>query len=393
MTCFACGGELGEILFSIPNLPLVDSFEATFEKAITVPRQGINLRQCENCYTVQIDKLVDIKSIYRNYIYESRSSPDLLNHFSAYALKIFSDFGSNVNLLEIGANDGTLLMELNKLGFKNLVGIDPAPQSNNISIENLIVINDFFNPQSSEILQKYYKAYDLIIANNCFSHIPNLKEIFIQCSILLSDKGTIIIEVQSLLHLFEQCIFDYIYHEHIFYHSVTSLSSLLEKTGLEIYNVEYVLTKGGSYRFYISKKGNFNKSNAVDYWLYRELLADIHNKKTWEKFCLYLVNVKSKLSTLLEKNKPVIGYGASATGTVLLNYFSMEEHVSKIIDDNPKRQGRFSPGSGIPVVSLESIDSVSTYLILSWRHKNSILSKLSSKKSLSTIIPLPYLDA
>jgi hypothetical protein len=70
----------------------------------------------------------------------------------------------------------------------------------------------------------------------------------------------------------------------------------------------------------------------------------------------------------------------------------MEEHVSKIIDDNPKRQGRFSPGSGIPVVSLESIDSVSTYLILSWRHKNSILSKLSSKKSLSTIIPLPYLD-
>jgi SAM-dependent methyltransferase len=392
MICFACGGNLGDVLFAIPNLPLVDSFESTYDKALMVPRQDINLRQCEHCSTVQIDKLVDIKSIYTNYIYESSSSPDLLEHFSNYASKVASNFGNNLNVLEIGANDGILLKQLANLGFKNLVGIDPAPQVNKIELDNVILVNDFFNETSSFKLKKYFQKYDLIIANNCFSHIPNLREIFLQCSSLLSERGTIIIEVQSLLHLFEQCIFDYVYHEHIYYHSLTSLSKLLIETDLEIYNVELVQTKGGSYRIYISKKDKFIKSGSLEFWIYRESIVDIHDKKTWEKLNNYLIKLKHKLFSLLEKNKSIIGYGASATGTVLMSFFDIEKYISKIVDDNPKRQGRFSPGAGIPIIALSSIIDKSDYLILSWRHKDLILRKLNSKNSFMKIVPLPFLN-
>jgi len=388
--CFACGGALGKSLFSIPNLPLVDSFELSPEKALGVTRQTIDIRQCQDCNTVQIDKLVDIRAIYENYIYESSSSPDLLRHFAEYSEGLLARFGNQGTVLEIGMNDGLLLKSLLNLGYEKLVGIDPSPQTKNLQNDKIKIVNDFFGQESTEELKLIYQKFDLIIANNCFSHIPNLKNILAECKNILSDGGTIVVEVQSLLDLFENCIFDYIYHEHIFYHSATSFSKLLSYIGLEIYDIEHVSTKGGSYRFYISKVGDHAVSSSVEYWFYRERLAEIHNENTWQEFNAYLENVRVDLKNVLKGlEKNLVGYGASATGTVLMSFFGIEEMIYAIVDDNPKRQGRYSPGSAIPVVSNKDINPTSSFVILSWRHRNLILQKISSMSG-KKVIPLPY---
>jgi len=387
-SCSACGELLGDVVFSILNLPLVDSFENTIEMSLGVPKFSVNIRQCTSCLTVQLDELVDLQKIYKNYIYESSSSPDLSNHFQSFAEDLKNKYNTNSSILEIGLNDGLFLNECHKLGFCNLTGIDPSPQSKKIVNKNIKVINDFFSPG---IRDSFESKFDLIIANNCFSHIPDLLSVLLECNEILVDNGTLIVEVQSLLDLFENSVFDYIYHEHIFYHSLTSFSKLCDKAGLEVYDIVHVNTKGGSYRFFISKKDVMKVSSSVKFWSYREQLSDIHNLVVWDRLSNYLCLVKSDLNDRINSNNcKFLGYGASATGTVLMRYMDLEKHISYIIDDNPKRQGLFSPGTTIPVISLhDGINLNMPFLILSWRHIFPISKKINTTHQ-QKIVPLPY---
>ena len=218
--CLACGGTLGDVLFTIEDLPLVDSFCASLAQAQSVPRFSVEIRACNDCNTVQIASPPDTSSIYRNYIYDSSSSPDLQVHFRDYVNFILNiTGGTNINLLEIGANDGLLLTQLKARGFNSMVAVDPSPQTANIAVEGVNIINDFFHKSSVSSLEA--GSFDIIIANNCFSHIPNLTEVLRLCKYLLSQSGTILIEVQSTLDLVNDCIFDYIYHEHYFLPSIS----------------------------------------------------------------------------------------------------------------------------------------------------------------------------
>ena len=176
--CNACGSELGDILFNLKDIPIVDSFKKSKKLAEDVPRITIDISQCINCKTVQITQPISTSEIYLNYIYESSSSPDLNSHFNSYAESILRNFSTENKILEIGLNDGLLVRNLIKKGFKHIVGIDPSPQTGNLKIDGAEIINDFFSKGKIEDLRQYYHNYDIIISNNCFSHIPNLKEIY-----------------------------------------------------------------------------------------------------------------------------------------------------------------------------------------------------------------------
>ena len=176
--CQACGGSLGQSLFEIPNLPLVDSFCSSREAAKQVPRYSLSVCQCDDCTTIQIASPPDTSAIYRSYIYESSSSPDLDNHFAAYS-RFLDDLTDRKDdaVLEIGANDGLLLRHLVDVGFKNLVAIDPSPQTALIEFGEIKVINDFFSDKSVENFKK--GSFSIIIANNCFSHISGLIDVLL----------------------------------------------------------------------------------------------------------------------------------------------------------------------------------------------------------------------
>jgi len=391
INCLACDGVLGDVLFSIPDLPLVDSFCNSQKDALNIPRYSVDLRQCNKCSTIQIASPPDTSRIYRDYIYESSSSPDLSDHFSFYAQYIASlTTDRKTKILEIGANDGLLLKKLANVGFTNMVGIDPSPQTAQVDIKGVKIINDFFNESSASQLSS--ASFGLIIANNCFSHIPNLSSTLELCGKLLGSEGTIIIEVQSCLGLLEGVVFDYIYHEHYFYHSAQSFEKLAKISGLELYHIEHVPTKGGSYRLLLGHAGCHKISSTVTYWKYREELAGIHYRDAWQLMANYLSGIKKSLNQYLDVNKiRLIGYGASATGTVFMRYMDIESKIDRIVDDNPKRQNLFAPGYAIPIKSPSILGQSDTCLILAWRHYRHIVPKLDERR-ITFIIPLPTLQ-
>lgn len=388
VNCLACDGRLGDVLFSISNLPLVDSFCSSTNEARAVPRFTVDLRQCNICSTIQIASPPETSEIYRNYIYESSSSPDLSDHFDAYAQYISSLLlDSNARVLEIGTNDGLLLGKLAEVGCTRMVGIDPSPQTAEIDIKGVEIINDFFS--ETAICHLKPKSFSVIIANNCFSHIPNLANILVLCSKLLQPNGTIVIEVQSCLDLIEGVVFDYIYHEHYFYHTAQSFEKLAKICGLDLYHIDHVPTKGGSYRLLLGHSDHHAIDSSVDYWKFREELAGIHRHEAWQLMMDYLSIVKNSLHcTINESKRPLIGYGASATGTVFMRYMDIEGSVEAIVDDNAKRQGLFAPGTAIPVRSPSTLKPTDMCLLLAWRHSNYIVPKLI-KQSIPYVIPLP----
>ena len=389
--CLACRSTINNVLFEIPDLPLVDSFSKSLDEASRVPRYTTKLGQCITCSTIQLLSPPDTSMIYQNYIYESSSSPDLDRHFENYADSILKlGLNAKSNILEVGANDGLLLKKIRDRGFKNLVAVDPAPQVKLIQEHTALVINDFFGKKVAEKLVEQKGSFDLIIANNCFSHIPNLLDVLHHCRTLLTEEGTILIEVQSTADLMEKVVFDYVYHEHYFYHTLTSFSKLADMAGLQIYNVEKFPTKGGSFRFFLGNKQRNKIKTSVDYFLFRESIINIHSEEPWEKLNSYLEQLKTSIQNYLSGIDKIFGYGASATGTVLAHYMDLESKMKYIVDDNKKRQNTFSPSAGIPVYGSDQIQNSDFCIILAWRHSK-LIEAVLQKKKIKYMIPLPFI--
>jgi len=291
--------------------------------------------------------------------------------------------------LEIGANDGLLLDQLVKSGLHQLVAIDPSPQTGRIRMPGVTIINEFFSKDSISSLPS--QGFAAIIANNCFSHIPRLTSVLEMCGRLLGRSGTIFVEVQSTLDLVENVIFDYVYHEHYFYHTVSSFEKIAKAAGLELYGVKHVATKGGSYRLLIGHRGEHARHGSLEYWKYREEISGIHSATPWIFLESYLKDVRGKLHQWLSvQSRPVFGYGASATGTVFMRYMEIERYVTAIIDDNPKRQRLFAPGSAIPTLPPDALKNGDRCLVLAWRHSQQIIPALESR-GISYVLPLPML--
>lgn len=390
--CLACGGGLGLDLFSIPDLPLVDSFCATKDAARSVPVFSIRVAQCSRCLTIQLVNPPDTSSIYKQYIYESRSSPDLKEHFAGYASFIkYLGVSEHAKILEIGANDGLLLSELVRCGFYNLTAIDPSPQTAAITLDKVSVINDFFSRRAMTGTPR--GEFDLIIANNCFSHIPDLCDTLALCRDLLSEQGSILVEVQSTLDLLQDAAFDYIYHEHLFYHTATSFGTLAQLAGLELYDVQHVPTKGGSYRLSFGHPGRRQVADSVRYWRYREGIAAVHAISPWDAMRRYLDTLSLSIKHhLYRENVVAAAYGASATGTVFLRYMNLEGAIQFIVDDNPKRQNLYSPRAAIPVRDPGTLNDSNVCLVLAWRHLGRIAPKLQAL-NVPFVSPLPVLKA
>jgi hypothetical protein len=210
---------------------------------------------------------------------------------------------------------------------------------------------------------------------------------------LLEKSGTLVVEVQSTLDLLEGVIFDYIYHEHYFYHTAHSFEKIAAISGLELYKILHLPTKGGTYRLLFGHPGAHPIDSSVHYWKFREELAEIHSSKPWKQLTTYLENIKGILSRYIhDHEQPFVGYGASATGTVFLNYMGIEQSITAIVDDNKNRQGLFAPRSGIPILSPDTLKTSDKCLILAWRHSDYIIPRLSSL-GISYVIPLPMFQA
>ena len=374
--CRSCGNSDLKRVISLGYHPLANNLlSKKDEKCELYP---LEVNYCKNCHNCQLSVAVDPKKMFLNYLYTSSTSKTFRNHFIEAAKKYSKELKLIKNksyIIDIGSNDGVALKPFLDLGFKKVLGIEPAKNLAKIANKNKIkTFNGFLEKKN---IKKIKKNADLILASNVFAHSDKLKEIAECMFSLLSKKGTIIIEVQYLMNTLKDLTFDNIYHEHYNYWSLTSLIYFFNQFGAKIYRSEKINTHGGSIRVYIKKDKNVKIEQSVKKMLKEEEVFGIKDFKTYEKFAekVYKIkeNVLRNIKKLKEKNKKIIGFGAPAKATTALNFFGISKEIEFIVEDNKLKHNKFIPGVKIPIKSKSKIkDKKNILLVLAWNFYNDI---------------------
>ena len=386
--CRSCGNKKLKRVVSLGYQPLANNLlNKKDEKCDLYP---LEVNYCEKCHNCQLSVAVDPKKMFSNYLYTSSTSRSFRTHFIEASKKYTKELKLNKNtsyIIDIGSNDGVALKPFKDLGFKKILGIEPAKNLSKLANKNKIkTINGFLN---KKLLKKIKKNADLILASNVFAHSDNLKEMADCMFKLLSKKGTIIIEVQYLLNTLQDLTFDNIYHEHYNYWSLTSLINFFKNFEATIYRAEKINTHGGSIRIYLKKSKKIKIESNVKKIILEEENYGIKKYKTYKKFAEKVYNIKKNVIENIKKikkdNKKIIGYGSPAKATTSLNFFNITKDIEFIIEDNALKHGKFVPGVKIPILKKSTLkEKDNTILVLAWNFFNEIkdnnkdLSKLKS---------------
>jgi len=326
-----------------------------------------------------------------------------VSHFNNFADAVVIDFNlkSDDLVVDIGSNDGTLLSAFQKKGIK-VLGVDPA--ENIVKVANKAGIPTkcaFFNELEAEMLRREYGEAKVISGTNVIAHIDNLHDLVLGVKQLLSDDGVFIMEAPYLSDLIERNEFDTIYHEHLSYFSVRPLVKLFEMYGLKIIDIQKQKIHGGSIRVFATKKeSTLNVHPRVQKFVIEEQAKGLCETQTYDEFTVRVKRLKSDLlkflKSLRKEDKSVAAYGAAAKGNVLLNYYKLgTEEIDFIVDSISYKQGKFTPGTHIPIFpESQLLKKMPDYtLILAWNFAEEIIEKNKKYQDAGGrfIIPVPYL--
>ena len=380
--CRSCGNTKLKRVISLGYQPLANNLlNKKDEKCELYP---LEVNYCDRCHNCQLSVAVNPKKMFSNYLYTSSTSKSFREHFVNAANKYIKDFKLNKKksyIIDIGSNDGVALKPFKNLGFKKILGVEPAKNLAKLANKNKIkTFNGFLEGNN---LKKIKKNADLILASNVFAHSDKLKEMAECMFKLLSKNGSIIIEVQYLLNTLKDLTFDNIYHEHYNYWSLTSLIMFFDKLNATIYKAEKIETHGGSLRIYVKSSKKTKVERSVKLILEEEEKFGIKNYKSYQEFAkkVYKIreNVRKNILKLKKNNAKIIGYGSPAKATTALNFFGISDEIECIVEDNKLKHGKFLPGMNIPITSKEKIKKKPDYaVVLAWNFLEEIKKKNSS---------------
>lgn len=399
--CLVCGKKTLHMYLDLGKTALANTYLKKRDLQKKEARFPLQVFFCTSCFSVQLGEIVSRKKLFENYAYFSSTSPQLEEYFKKYAQTVYSRFPEQSMrfTLEIASNDGILLKYFQKHGAR-VLGIDPAKNIARVANKNGIpTLPLFFNEKIAQKIKMKSGTAGIITANNILAHTDIPHSIIKGVKVLLDKKGVFVFEVQYLLDLIQKNEFDNTYHEHVFHFSLHPLTTLLKKWGLEIFDVENVEGQGGSLRIYAGHTPLvFKKKSIVNKILQKEKKVGLHKAKTYTLFGAKPKIIKKELIELIEKlkkqNKKIVGYGASAKGNTLLQYCGLTHNdILYIVDTAPSKQGKFTPGSHIPIVDPSQLKkNVPDYiLILAWNFADSIMKKESwfLEQKGSFIVPIP----
>ncbi len=368
--CRSCGNTDLKRVVSLGYQPLANNLlKKKNEKCELYP---LEVNYCSQCHNCQLSVAVNPKKMFSNYLYTSSTSKAFRSHFVEAAKKYTKELKLNKKksyIIDIGSNDGVALKPFIDLGFKKILGVEPAKNLAKLANKNKIkTFNGFLEKKN---LKKIKKNADLILASNVFAHSDKLKEMA-ECMLsLLNKKGTIVIEVQYLMNTLKDLTFDNIYHEHYNYWSLTSLINFFSKFEAKVFKSEKIDTHGGSIRVYIKKDKKVKIDTSVRKMLKEEEDFGIKKFKTYQKFGekVYKIraNVLANIKKLTNKNKKIIGFGAPAKATTALNFFGISNEIDFIVEDNKLKHNKFIPGVRIPIKNKSFIKNKDNILlVLAW---------------------------
>ena len=365
--------------------PLADTFLPEILLNESETSYPLQLALCQSCGHVFTLFSVSAEDRYKKneYSYDSSNSPVSIEHFKEFATTIIKQekLLKDSLIVDIGSNVGTLLLHFKNLGFNNVLGVEPSKNIAKIAIKNDIpTINDFFSQKAvDQIVSK--GSVDLLISSNVVNHIDNLLGLVKDAKKILSKTGVFIFEVPYLLDLIKNTAFDTIYHEHVHYFGVKPLALFFRNHGFSVYKVEKLDYMCGSIRVYL-KLGN-EIHDSVEKLIQEEEKFNLYNLYTFKNFMERVCNVKflvnSHLSNIRANGGKIIAIGAATKGNTFLNYCRLDRDIiSYVTDSSPLKIGKLTPGSHIPIISDDNIDSKATHaLILPWNIAKYLQKKLS----------------
>tara|TARA_B100000586_G_scaffold263545_1_gene233016 strand:- start:2855 stop:5398 length:2544 start_codon:yes stop_codon:yes gene_type:complete len=374
--CRSCGKTNLKRVVSLGYQPLANNL--LNKKDAKCELYPLEMNYCKDCHNCQLSVVVDPRKMFLNYLYLSSTSWTFTKHFENAAQKYIKELKLSPKksyIMDIGSNDGVALKAFKDLGFKKILGVEPAKNLAKLANKNKIkTINCFLDKKN---LKKIKKDADIILASNVFAHSDKLKEMA-ECMLkLLKKSGTIIIEVQYLLNTLQDLTFDNIYHEHYNYWSLTSLINFFKQFDSKIVKAERIDTHGGSLRIYVKKDRNSKIDKSIKDLLEEEEKFGIKNYKTYKIFAekIYQIqkNVKKNIKKLKSNGKKIIGYGSPAKATTALNFFGISDEIDFVVEDNKLKHGKFIPGVKIPILNKDKIlDKNGTILVLAWNFYDDI---------------------
>jgi 2-polyprenyl-3-methyl-5-hydroxy-6-metoxy-1,4-benzoquinol methylase len=391
--CRLCSGPFYQKTLKLKDTPPANELYVTREQARAADKFPLEVVMCTECKHVQLKHIVNPKRLFDDYVYKSGTSSFFKHHFDKLAEQVVSKFPIQSYVLEIGSNDGILLRSFENREVKS-IGVEPSAfLANECISSNQTVYNSYFNQQVvNEILTTHGHA-SIVVGNNVFAHIEDLNEAFKNVTNVLNPTGMFIFEVAHFKYIYTIGIFDTIYHEHMSYHTAFSMEKFARNFGFKIVSIEEIPSHGGSLRFFLSKDQNMKVDSSVDEIIKDEVALGLNTEKALELIEEKIKSIKLSVSQIIgnllsNQDMKFFGYGAPAKVVTFLAQMDLENlDLIGVIDDNLSKQGKYLPGSGFKVSSVEEVKqnlvgsnkintNISTCLIFPWNLKSEILKKL-----------------
>lgn len=390
-SCRLCNSKELKLILEMGVQPPANSLHDNRQMPDEVP---LTLIRCDNCGVVQLRETIDPEYLFRNYNWVTGTAKTTVEFAERFPKIIEKKIGKVSNVLEIASNDGTFLKFFKQNNIE-VLGVEPAANIANMAREGGIETeNVFFDEEAAKNIKKKYKPFDLIVARNVIPHVENLNSVAKGIYHLLSDGGTLAVEFHYAAEIMEGLQYDSIYHEHIFYFTAQSLKDFFAKKKLFMFDCDRSPLSGGSLIAYFSVKEK-SISYELSSILEKERVSQLNLEKSWLDFAVRVKEHKINMKNLLDgiHGAKKIAYGASARSSTLMNYCGINEKIiDYVIDNSPLKQGRYTPGTNIKIMPLDSID-VNSYeyiFITAWNFQEEIIESLEKNGYRNKyIIPLP----
>ena len=401
--CRICNSTELKKYLNLGALPLANSL-VPLDKETRDLFFPLEVQLCNKCKLSQLTVVVRPEIMFSEYSYRASISTTFQKHFEELAKQLRQVFPETEKrlVLDIGSNDGCLLEQFRKHGFR-VAGIEPAKNLAGIANQKGIpTIAEFWGRRSAEKLLKKYGKADVVTATNVLAHVHDVHGFVKNVERALNDEGIFIIEVPHALNLVEKNEFDTIYHEHLSYFLVKPLLMLFEMEGMQAFDIQKIPTHGGSIR--VLAKKTENKKIKVESEKIKKFVEEEENKglyeiDAYEKFAEKTLEAKiaflQLMAGLKREKKKIAGYGASAKASTLLNYCGIGPgHIEFVIDDAPEKQNRAFSGNRVPIVANHALEKEKpdVLVIFAWTIAKEIIQKTIShqQRGGKYVIPMPF---
>lgn len=401
--CRSCGAELEHTFCDLGMSPLSNAFLDAQQLHEMEPFYPLHAYVCGSCFLVQLQEFESPQHIFaEDYAYFSSYSQTWLDHardYTDYMVRRFG-YGADSQVVEIASNDGYLLQYFKKRNIP-VLGVEPAENCARVAQQaGIPTLVKFFSAALAAERRAQGQGADLLLGNNVLAHVPDLNDFVEGLKILLKPQGVITMEFPHLLRLMRENQFDTIYHEHFSYFSFYTVEKVFARHELKLFDVEQLSTHGGSLRLFAAHAGDATKamSERVPRLHEEEIGFGIADLRTYRGFSEQVKATKRKLLEFLVKakaaGKTIVGYGAPAKGNTLLNYCGVRtDFIDYTVDLSPHKQGKFLPGTHIPIFHPDHIRETRPdyILVLPWNLKEEVMSQMAHIREWGAkfVIPIP----